>query len=87
MIYRGLFGMNFTPAGIEFRPLLPPGWGDVALNRLHYRNMDLDINLHGAGCAVAKFLLDGKPQKQPFASATLTGAHSVDITLHGGCKR
>jgi glycogen debranching enzyme len=87
MIYRGLYGMNFTPAGIEFQPLLPAGWGDVSLTGLQYRGMTLDIHLHGAGCAVRTFALDGKPQKQPFAPATLTGMHSVDITVRGGCER
>ena len=85
MIYRGLFGMSFTPAGIELRPLLPAGWGDVALSGLRYRGMRLDIHLHGAGCAVSSFVLDGRHRTEPFVPATLTGVHSTEITLRGGC--
>lgn len=87
MIYRGLFGMSFTPAGIELRPLLPAGWGDVALSGLRYRGMRLDLRLHGRGCVVSAFRLDGRTAAKPFVPASLTGAHSVDITLRGGCVR
>lgn len=86
MIFRGLFGMNFTPDGIEFAPLLPSEWGDVTLSEVHYRGMTLDLHLHGAGCAISRFKLDGKRQKRAFVPSSLTGTHEVDIELHGGCR-
>jgi glycogen debranching enzyme len=87
MIYRGVFGMHFTPLGIDFEPLLPANWGDVALTGLRYRSMTLGIRLHGGGCAVTSFDLDGKRQTRPRVPAALEGAHRVDVTLRGGCVR
>jgi len=85
MMVRGLFGMRFEPGGIELRPVLPPGWGDVTLRGVRYRAATLEIRLHGGGCAVSAFAMDGEEQPRAFLAATLEEAHTVDVTLAGGC--
>jgi hypothetical protein len=80
MIYRGLFGLNFTQQGLRFTPSLPPGWGSVSLTGLPYRDMTLDITLTGAGNAIQSVTLDGHRQS-PLVPATGSGHHKLQITL------
>ncbi len=83
MITSGLFGMNFTDQGLALRPTLPAGWGDVTLRELHYRRATLTIALHGAGTEIKSFTVDGHQAAGHLLPATLTGQHTVDITLSG----
>ncbi|WP_322899824.1 glycosyl hydrolase family 65 protein, partial [Actinacidiphila rubida] len=67
---------------LTLRPTLPAGWGDVTLRGLHYRDADLTIALHGAGTTVQSFTIDGKRvHGAATLPATLTGDHTVEITL------
>jgi glycogen debranching enzyme len=84
MMYDSMLGMRFTADGITFQPTLPPGWGDARLSGLRYRNATLDVSLRGAGNVVSLFKLDGVPATAHSVSRTLTGPHSVEITLTGG---
>ncbi|MCG6955326.1 MAG: hypothetical protein LJF04_04970 [Gemmatimonadetes bacterium] len=84
MIHLGLFGMHFTTRGMELRPLLPAGWGDVTLAGVPYRGMTLDITLTGAGTTVRSFTLDGVETPTHLVPATLTGTHRVEIALGAG---
>ncbi len=81
MMYNGMFGINYTPAGIAFTPLLPTGWGDVTLKGVKYRGMTLDLSLTGAGNAIQSFKLDGVISAEHSVSTALTGSHTVDIAL------
>jgi cellobiose phosphorylase len=81
MIHEGLFGMEFTPSGIRFAPVLPEQWGAVSLRRLQYRAAVLDIHLAGSGRRISKFTLDGKRQAHPVVPAGLVGEHRVEIVL------
>ncbi len=81
MVYSGLFGLRFQPAGLRFHPMLPAAWGSVTLTGLHYRDATLTIQLRGAGSAIRSVRLDGRTQKQPTVPATLRGAHTVEIML------
>ncbi|MBY8882813.1 MGH1-like glycoside hydrolase domain-containing protein [Actinacidiphila acidipaludis] len=84
MIDSGLFGMSFGDDGLTLRPTLPAGWGDVTLRGLHYRDADLTIVLHGAGTTVQSLTIDGKRvHGAATLPATLTGDHTVEITLTG----
>ncbi len=80
MIYRGLFGLDFTEQGLEFAPSLPPGWGTVHLLGLRYRNMTLDVTLSGAGRRISSCRVDGRPS-QPVLAATRSGHHTIQIAL------
>ncbi|MGO9456554.1 MAG: MGH1-like glycoside hydrolase domain-containing protein [Acidimicrobiales bacterium] len=80
MIYRGLFGLDFTKRGLEFAPSLPSGWGTVHLLGLRYRNMTLDVTLSGAGRRISSCRVDGRPS-QPVLAATGTGHHTIQIAL------
>ena len=80
MIYRALFGLNFTTQGLEFAPCLPEGWGTVSLSGLPYRDAILDITLTGAGTGIKSMLVDGRPHS-PLIPDTISGAHTIEITL------
>ncbi|HEY3470716.1 MAG TPA: glycosyl hydrolase family 65 protein [Amycolatopsis sp.] len=83
MVHTGLFGLGFTDRGLAFTPHLPAGWGDATLRNLHYRGANLTIALHGAGTRVRSFSIDGRPAPGNSVPATLTGTHTIDITLTG----
>ncbi len=83
MIHTGLFGLTFTDRGLVFAPDLPAGWGDVTLRNLHYRDATLTIALRGAGTKVGSFTIDGRPAPGNAVPATLTGEHTIAITLTG----
>ncbi len=83
MVHNDLFGLRFGVDGLSFQPTLPAGWGDVTLAGVPYRGATLTVALHGAGNVVSAFKLDGTSQAASLP-ATLTGAHTVDITLTGG---
>ncbi|MCG8923062.1 glycosyl hydrolase family 65 protein [Lentzea sp. CC55] len=82
MVHTGLFGLRYGDAGLTFAPTLPAGWGDVTLRNLRYRDADLTISLRGAGTTIRSVTVDGRPSR-PEIPATLTGAHTVEITLTG----
>lgn len=80
MVYRGLFGLSFTPQALKFTPSLPPGWGPVSLTGLPYRDMTLDITLTGAGNSIQSVTVDGHRQA-PLLPSAGGGHHTVQITL------
>ena len=84
MIHYGLFGMEFTPEGIELAPTLPSEWGGVSLSGLHYRDAVLDLRLTGSGRRVAKFTIDGKSSRKALIPCGLTGKHTVEVVLAPG---
>jgi hypothetical protein len=83
MIQTDLFGLKFTTEGITFAPTLPSGWGDATLSGIQYRGATLNISLHGAGNVISSFKLDGTTSSANSVSKSLTGTHTVDITLTG----
>ncbi|MEU7474549.1 glycosyl hydrolase family 65 protein [Lentzea sp. NPDC042327] len=82
MVHTGLFGLGYTDRGLTFAPNLPAGWGDVTLRDVRYRGADLTISLRGAGSTIRSVTVDGRPSRAE-VPATLTGAHTVEITLTG----
>jgi glycogen debranching enzyme len=84
MIYSGLFGMTYTTGGINFTPTLPSGWGDVTLSGVRYRDATLNITLRGSGNVISSFTLDGAATDNHSVPTTLTGTHTVEITLTNG---
>ncbi|MDI5962419.1 ricin-type beta-trefoil lectin domain protein [Streptantibioticus silvisoli] len=83
MIDDDLFGLKFTTSGITFRPTLPAGWGDATLSGVGYRGATLTVALHGSGNVISSFKLDGTTTTADSVPSSLTGSHTVDITLTG----
>ena len=84
LIHEGLFGLHFTPTGIAIRPTVPPGYENLRLTGLRYRQATLDLTLSGTGTRAA-VSLDGHPVDPTTAvPATLTGHHTLDIHVTEG---
>jgi len=82
--YRLLFGMRFEPDRLVLTPMVPPSYaGDRTLRGVKYRGAVLTITVHGYGDAVRSAALDGKSIARAVVPATLTGAHTVEITMNG----
>lgn len=82
MILRVLCGMNFTPAGIEFHPVIPtPLDGDKKISDFRYRDAVIDITVHGTGDKIAGFTIDGADNPHYFFPSDMKGHHSVEITM------
>jgi hypothetical protein len=86
MIYDDLFGMKFTTSGISFQPTLPSGWGNATLSGVQYRGATLNITVQGAGNVISAFTVDGAASATDSIPASLTGSHTIDITLTGGAS-
>ncbi|GAA1573333.1 hypothetical protein GCM10009789_28560 [Kribbella sancticallisti] len=81
MMHTGLFGMTFDDRGLTLAPSLPPGWGDVTLSGLRYRDAGLTVALRGEGNVIRSFELDGRPGTEFVVPASLNGDHTIEITL------
>ena len=73
--------MTFDSRGLTFAPTLPPGWGDVTLSGVPYRDAVLTITLRGTGNIIRSFNLDGTPSTEHRVPTSLHGHHTIDITL------
>ncbi len=81
-------GIEFTEDGIKFHPLVPKSWNaKKELTNLKYRKAVLDITVQGYGDKVSACYLDGKKQKEPYISASLTGRHSVRLVMNDQFSR
>lgn len=81
--YRLLFGMRLEPDRLSFRPMVPPSYaGDRTLRGFHYRGATLTVTVRGYGDGVASATLDGQRVATAEAAATLTGAHTIEITMN-----
>lgn len=83
MIFQGLIGMRFEDDGIRLQPSLPGSLGltSLTLRGLTYRQARLTITLRGEGNRVEQCKIDGVAQEGSLVPATLTGDHTVEITL------
>ncbi len=81
MVLYGLCGMDFTPQGIAFRPLLPAGLNRLELGQLPYRRQTLNIQIEGTGSRVKGFWLNGKATAQPFLSSDGAGEQHLLIQV------
>ena len=82
MVHRVFIGMSFEADGIRFQPVVPKTYrGKKTLSNFHYRNAVLHITVKGFGNQIKSILLDGKPLKDAFLPANLTGAHVINIQL------
>jgi hypothetical protein len=82
MVFHGLFGMNFEVDGIRFDPIVPDTFKNpITLNNFVYRKMTLNMTLKGPGKYLKEFVFDGVSQWPPFVSGSLTGTHSIVMTV------
>ncbi|HIS27346.1 MAG TPA: hypothetical protein IAA57_10760 [Candidatus Pullilachnospira intestinigallinarum] len=81
MVFEDLCGMEFSPEGIHFAPLLGTELNHLTLAGLTWRNARITLELSGSGCQVETFTVNGVPQKQPFLPARTSGDVSIRITL------
>ena len=82
--YRLLFGIRLEPDRMAFRPMVPRSYGgERTLRGLHYRGATLTVTVRGYGDSVASARLDGAPIARAEALASLTGAHTIEITMNG----
>jgi glycogen debranching enzyme len=81
MILMGLCGMDFSPAGITFQPLLPEGLSRLELNGMPYQKQRLHIQIEGSGTQVAEFTLNGQRLNQPFLPAYQPGEQRITIRM------
>jgi hypothetical protein len=82
MVFHGLFGMHFDVDGVRFDPMVPDTFKSVlSLTNFIYRGMTLNMTVQGPGKYIQEFKLDGGVKPDVFIPGTLTGTHTVAITL------
>lgn len=79
-IVYGLFGINLTEEGIEFRPCLPKNFKNVKLQGICFRNIELDISLFGCGSNVVSMMINNEIAST--ISFSKPGRYCVEIWLN-----
>lgn len=82
LAYRLIFGMNFTPDYLEFKPFVPESYGRMhSLRNFKYRDCILFIELQGHGNKIKSFSLDGEELKNARVPGNLKGRHELVIVM------
>jgi len=81
MVHYGLCGMRIDADRIRFAPVVPAKFGTIRLRGLRYREMVLDFEISGTGTSVVRCALDGNPLPAPEIPLTLSGPHTVALTV------
>lgn len=81
LILMDIVGMRFDESGVTFAPAVVGDMEDVTLQFVPYRNMELDITIHGKGTQIKKFTVNGEQKDRPFIPADTTGKQAVVIEL------
>ena len=81
MVLEDLAGLEFTPEGIHFAPMLGEGLTHLTLTGLSYRKAGITLSVSGSGSEIGSFTVNGIPRSQPFLSASEEGDLSVNIHL------
>lgn len=75
------YGIRYEADGLRFAPFVPKALaGHRTLKGFRYRQATLDMQLHGFGTQIKSFMIDGR-ESEPVIPGTLTGTHTIDITL------
>jgi hypothetical protein len=81
MVYKVLFGLEYTANGLNFHPFVPKILGGKhVLENYKYRNAVLDFELNGYGNKIGSILLNGKKLTGGIP-ASITGKHKIVINL------
>ncbi|GAO43367.1 carbohydrate-binding protein [Flavihumibacter petaseus] len=89
MVYRMLFGMEMTPAGIRFSPVVPKELvnGKLRLERLVYRDAMVNITIEGTGTTIASLSVNGSPQQLPYVfPATAKGNFEIRLVMQNSTQ-
>lgn len=82
--YRILFGLRLESDRLILKPVVPRAYaGRRVLSNLRYRNARLTIAVNGFGRGIREVRLDGSRVQRAEIPATLSGAHTLEITLDG----
>lgn len=82
IVHKVIFGIRFNADDLSFQPFVPKAFqGKRSLDNFSYRNAILDIEMEGYGNKIKSFQLDGKTVADTAIPSTLTGRHTVKITL------
>jgi hypothetical protein len=85
IVYRILFGMNFTPGKLGFSPFLPSELkGEHKLSGLKYGNAVYDIIISGEGNQIERFEYNGIPQQDHSVALNNSGRHKIEIKMKKG---
>lgn len=82
LVHTVLFGIHFHTDSLLFEPFVPKAFnGNRNLSNFKYRHAILDIALEGYGDRISSITMDGKPLAKAAVPASLTGMHTIHITL------
>ena len=82
MVFRVYAGITFLPNGIELNPFIPVFLkGRKEIKGFKYRRAVLDITIEGTGNDIESIKVDGVSSHDNFIPSTLTGHHTVHITM------
>ncbi|RDC66429.1 alpha-L-rhamnosidase-related protein [Adhaeribacter pallidiroseus] len=82
MTYKVIFGINFRPDGLQFKPVVPKAFKkNHQLVNFTYRQAILDIQLEGFGNQITVCTLDDEPLPNAIIPIDLKGRHQVRIIL------
>lgn len=79
LVIYGVFGLEYTEAGMYFHPAVPEDLKNIALTNLPFWNMILNIRVSGWGPCLHDMKLDGKSCR--FIGHSLSGEHEVVLYL------
>ncbi len=81
--YRVLFGVRLDADRMRFEPFVPRAYaGTRTLRNLRYRNAVLTVTVRGFGNQLREVRLNGRVVPRAEITATLSGAHTLEITLN-----
>lgn len=82
LVYRNLFGMEWTTDGLEFNPMVPESIvGGLSLKNFKVRDAILNIDIVGTGDNIKQVSVDGEIYNSNVIPYNLKGLHSVEIQL------
>jgi len=82
LVYKVLFGIHYNESSLQFQPFVPKALdGERSLENYKYRGAVLNISMKGFGNLIKSISLDGKILQDATIPASLTGMHTVKITL------
>lgn len=85
VMLRVIAGLNFLADGIEIMPHVPSCFtGSKTIKGLKCHRATLDITIDGTGNNVKSITLDGNAVEGNFIAATLTGHHTINVTVENG---